>query len=66
MLLSAEEICNAIKESKDMQALCLEGNTIGVDAAKAIAEVLSKRPEFEVQKIDKPQSGSFFYFTASL
>jgi Ran GTPase-activating protein (RanGAP) involved in mRNA processing and transport len=31
-----------------MQALCLEGNTIGVDAAKAIAEALSKRPEFEV------------------
>ncbi|EDO31643.1 predicted protein [Nematostella vectensis] len=43
----AAKICEAIKNCKDMQALCLEGNTIGVEAAKAIAEALSKRPEFE-------------------
>lgn len=47
-LSSAEEICKAIKECKDMQALCLEGNTVGVDAAKAIAQALSTRSEFEV------------------
>lgn len=46
--LIADEICKAIKSCKDMQALCLEGNTVGVDAAKAIAEALSQRPEFEV------------------
>jgi len=39
-LFLADEICKAIKECKDMQALCLEGNTVGVDAAKAIAEAL--------------------------
>jgi Ran GTPase-activating protein (RanGAP) involved in mRNA processing and transport len=31
-----------------VQAFTLEGNTLGVEAAKAIAEALSERPEFEV------------------
>lgn len=43
----AVEVVNAIKASKDVQALCLEGNTIGVDAAKAIGEALSTRKELE-------------------
>ena len=48
ILLTAAEIVNAIKASKDVQALCLEGNTIGVEAAEAIGGALATRPEFEV------------------
>ena len=48
LLITAAEVVNAIKASKDVQALCLEGNTIGVEAAKAIGEALSTRKEFEV------------------
>ncbi|XP_044177192.1 ran GTPase-activating protein 1-like [Acropora millepora] len=44
----AVEVVDAIKASKDIQALCLEGNTIGVEAAKAIGEALSTRQEFEI------------------
>lgn len=44
----AAEVVNAIKASKDVQALCLEGNTIGVEAAEAIGGALAARPEFEV------------------
>ncbi|XP_015779681.1 PREDICTED: ran GTPase-activating protein 1-like isoform X1 [Acropora digitifera] len=44
----AVEVVDAIKASKDIQALCMEGNTIGVEAAKAIGEALSTRQEFEI------------------
>lgn len=43
----AASVVKAINESKDVQALTLEGNTLGVEAAQAIAEALSKRKEFE-------------------
>ena len=48
ILLTAAEVVNAIKASKDVQALCLEGNTIGVEAAEAIGGALATRPELEV------------------
>lgn len=47
-LITAAEVVNAIKASKDVQALCLEGNTIGVEAAEAIGGALATRPELEV------------------
>ena len=47
-LITAVEVVNAIKASKDVQALCLEGNTIGVEAAAAIGGALATSPEFEV------------------
>ena len=47
----AADVIKAINESKDLQAFTLEGNTLGVEAAKAIAEALSKRPEFEVDDL---------------
>lgn len=47
-LITAAEVVNAIKASKDVQALCLEGNTIGVKAAEAIGGALATRPELEV------------------
>ncbi|XP_071949839.1 ran GTPase-activating protein 1-like [Antedon mediterranea] len=40
-------IVNAIEEAKDVQSLRLEGNTLGVEAAEAIAKALEKRPEFQ-------------------
>ena len=47
-IISAAEIVKAIEDSKDMQSLRLEGNTVGVDAAEAIAKALEKKSEFEV------------------
>ena len=44
----AVEVVNTIKASKDVQALCLEGNTIGVEAAEAIGGALTTKPELEV------------------
>ena len=32
-----------------MKSLCLEGNTVGVEAAEAIASALEKHPEFQVR-----------------
>ncbi|XP_078600657.1 ran GTPase-activating protein 1-like isoform X1 [Branchiostoma floridae x Branchiostoma japonicum] len=43
----AAEIVKAVLEAVDLQALRLEGNTVGVEAAKAIAAALEKHPEFE-------------------
>ena len=51
IIIAAAVIIKAINESKDVQALSLEGNTLGVEAAQGIAEALSKRPEFEVNFI---------------
>ena len=48
MFITAVEVVNAINASKDVQALCLEGNTIGVEAAEAIGGALATKPEFEV------------------
>lgn len=48
IFVAAANVVKAINESKDVQAFTLEGNTLGVEAAKAIAEALSKRKEFEV------------------
>eukprot|EP00794_Sanderia_malayensis_P007169 gene7169-7975_t len=42
-----EEIVQAIKDAECVKSLRLDGNTIGSEAAKAIAEVLKLRPEFE-------------------
>ncbi|XP_067860572.1 ran GTPase-activating protein 1-like [Heptranchias perlo] len=43
----AMEITKAITEFSCLHALRLEGNTVGVAAAKAIAETLTKRPELK-------------------
>lgn len=43
----AKEIVDEIKKCKVMTALRMEGNTLGVDAAKAIAETLETRKEFQ-------------------
>ncbi|XP_038055646.1 ran GTPase-activating protein 1-like [Patiria miniata] len=46
----AKDIVQAIEDCKDMQSLRLEGNTVGSEAAEAIAKALAKRPEFERAK----------------
>ncbi|XP_041072789.1 ran GTPase-activating protein 1-like [Carcharodon carcharias] len=46
-MVDAVEITEAITEFSCLRALRLEGNTVGVAAAKAIAETLTKRPELK-------------------
>ncbi|OCT83142.1 hypothetical protein XELAEV_18025680mg [Xenopus laevis] len=43
----AEEVIREIEEYEGLQALRLEGNTVGVEAAKAIAEVLQRKPDLK-------------------
>jgi len=43
----AEEIVQAINGADKVHALRLDGNTIGADAAKSIAQALKKHPEFQ-------------------
>lgn len=43
----AKEIVDAIKNTVDVKALRLEGNTLGLDAAKVIAEALKEQSGFE-------------------
>ena len=47
----AKEIVEAIEKCKTLKTLKLEGNTLGVDSAKAISKALEKHPEFEVKRI---------------
>ncbi|KAM4722127.1 ran GTPase-activating protein 1 [Rhinophrynus dorsalis] len=43
----AEGVIREIEEYEGLQALRLEGNTVGVEAAKAIAKVLEKKPHMK-------------------
>lgn len=43
-----EEIVTAIQDFDGLQALRLEGNTIGVEAAKTIAKALETKSEIKV------------------
>ncbi|KAK3795101.1 hypothetical protein RRG08_028303 [Elysia crispata] len=43
----AKEIVDAIQKCDRMTALCLEGNTLGVEAAEAIAKALRQHSEFQ-------------------
>uniref|UniRef100_A0AAG5DA32 Ran-GTPase activating protein 1 C-terminal domain-containing protein n=1 Tax=Anopheles atroparvus TaxID=41427 RepID=A0AAG5DA32_ANOAO len=44
----AMDLINAINECPDMRFLNLEGNTLGVEAAKGIAKALEKHPELKL------------------
>ena len=46
--LSAQEVIDGIKACKDLRWLRLEGNTLGVKAAKGIGKALERHPEFQV------------------
>ncbi|EFX86541.1 hypothetical protein DAPPUDRAFT_307848 [Daphnia pulex] len=43
----AQPIVNAIQAAKGLTGLILEGNTLGVEAAKAIAKALESKPTFQ-------------------
>ena len=48
MFISASDICAAIDAADEMHVLRMNGNTLGVEAAKHIGESLMKHPEFQV------------------
>ncbi|NXN13421.1 RAGP1 protein, partial [Indicator maculatus] len=43
----AEEVIKQIEEFDGLETLCLEGNTVGVEAAKVIAKALEKKSELK-------------------
>lgn len=47
-LFLVEDMVKEIQDFKGLQALRLEGNTIGVEAAQAIAKALETKSEFKV------------------
>ena len=47
-MILADEIVQAINGADKVHSLRLDGNTIGADAAKSIAQALKKHPEFQV------------------
>ena len=40
---------SSIKKCRQLETLVLSGNTIGIEAAKSIAEALKEHPEFKVR-----------------
>lgn len=48
-LPAVEDMVKEIQEFEGLQALRLEGNTIGVTAAQAIAKALETKSDFKVQ-----------------
>lgn len=43
-----EELVREIEQQQCLRALCLEGNTVGVDAARAIAKALEGKDMLQV------------------
>lgn len=47
-VLPVEELVREIEQHPCLRALCLEGNTVGVDAAQAIAKALESKDMLQV------------------
>lgn len=47
-VLLVEELVREIEQHPCLRALCLEGNTVGVDAARAIAKALASKDMLQV------------------
>ena len=47
--ITAKDVVENIRSCEEMTTLTLSGNTIGVEAAKAIAEALESKATFEVR-----------------
>lgn len=47
-VLLAEELVREIEQHQGLRTLCLEGNTVGVDAAQAIAKALQSKDTLQV------------------
>lgn len=50
-LLPVEELVREIEQCQGLRALCLEGNTVGVEAAQAIAKALESKDQLQVLNI---------------
>ena len=48
----AEPHIKALREMQDVEEVRLQGNTIGIDAAAAIAEVLKEKKTLQVRPLD--------------
>lgn len=48
---TVEELVQEIKQHQDLKVLRLEGNTLGVDAARAIAKALESKDQLQVHII---------------
>lgn len=49
LLCAAEEVIKEIEDFDCLEALRLEGNTVGVEAAKVIAKALEKKSQLKVR-----------------
>lgn len=47
-VLSVEELVHEIEQYQGLRALRLEGNTVGVEAARAIAKALESKDQLQV------------------
>lgn len=49
MVLPAKDVIKEIEDFDGLEALRLEGNTVGVEAARVIAKALEKKSELKVR-----------------
>lgn len=49
LVLTAKDVIKEIEDFDSLEALRLEGNTVGVEAAKVIAKALEKKSELKVR-----------------
>lgn len=63
-MLSVEDLVREIEQYQGLRALRLEGNTVGVDAAQAIAKALESKDLLQVLLSSYAASwiAYFFYF----
>lgn len=54
-MLSVEELVREIEQYQGLRALRLEGNTVGVDAARAIAKALESKELLQVHIRSSPR-----------
>lgn len=57
MVPTAQEVIKEIEAFEGLEALRLEGNTVGVEAAKVIAKALEKKSELKVRRVCPPACG---------
>lgn len=57
MVLTAKDVIKEIEDFDSLEALRLEGNTVGVEAAKVIAKALEKKSELKVRSAGRVGPG---------
>lgn len=66
LLCAAKEVSKEIEEFDGLEALRLEGNTVGVEAAKVIAKALEKKAELKVRSFSRVLKGKGGYIDEML